>query len=358
MSTEFESLGLTAKTLTGVKEAGFESPTPIQARAIPILMSGADLIAQAQTGTGKTAAFALPMLERLQTGRDGPYGLVLCPTRELALQVSEAIHTLARSNSLHVLPVYGGQAIDRQLRALRSGVSIVVGTPGRLLDHIRRKTLKLANVSMVVLDEGDEMLAMGFIDDIKLIFDELPENRQIALFSATMPAPIVKLAGKYLRNATTVRIESKPQNIPCRSGSPIMRFPSGQKVDALCRILDIETPGPTIIFCRTKRECDELGEHLRGRGYQADSLHGDLKQAERDKVMRRFRQGQVDLLVATDAAARGLGRRDGHPRHQLRHPMGRRILYAPHRTLRGPRRPRRRCDHSRERAGITPTENH
>jgi ATP-dependent RNA helicase DeaD len=301
----FESLGLTRKTLKGVEEAGFESPTPVQAQTIPILMSGSDLIAEAQTGTGKTAAFALPILERLQPGKKTPQALILCPTRELAVQVSEAIYTLGRTADLRVLPVYGGQPFERQLRALRAGVAIVVGTPGRLLDHIRRKTLKLDAVKMVVLDEADEMLAMGFIDDIKLVFDELPESRQIALFSATMPAPIVHLAGKYLRDAKQVTIASKPQNTP-KIRQSYYEVSWNQKVDALTRILDMETPGPTIIFCNTKRETDMLGDHLRGRGYPSDTLHGDLSQQARDKVMARFREGQVDVLVATDVAARGL----------------------------------------------------
>ena len=301
----FNSLGLTRKTLKGIEEAGYETPTPIQGQAIPVLMSGSDLIAEAQTGTGKTAAFALPILERLGPGKKTPQALILCPTRELALQVSEAIYTLSRTPDLRVLPVYGGQPIDRQLRALRAGVSIVVGTPGRLLDHIRRKTLKLDGVSMVVLDEADEMLAMGFIEDIQLIFDELPETRQIALFSATMPAPIVRLAGKYLRDAQKVTIASKPHTIP-QIRQSYYEVAHSQKVDALTRILDMETPGPTIIFCNTKREVDMLADHLRGRGYQADTLHGDLAQPARDKVMRRFREGQVDMLVATDVAARGL----------------------------------------------------
>jgi ATP-dependent RNA helicase DeaD len=301
----FELLGLTRKTLKGIQEAGYESPTPVQGQAIPILMSGADLIAEAQTGTGKTAAFALPILERLQPGKKSPQALILCPTRELALQVSEAIYGLGRTPEARVLPVYGGQPIERQLRALRDGVSIVVGTPGRLLDHIRRKTLKLDGVSMVVVDEADEMLAMGFIDDVQLIFDQLPANRQIALFSATMPRPIVQLAGKYLRNAQKVTIASKPHTIP-QIRQSYYEVSRPQKVDALTRILDMETPGPTIIFCNTKREVDMLSDHLRGRGYQADTLHGDLTQPGRDKVMRRFREGQVDILVATDVAARGL----------------------------------------------------
>jgi ATP-dependent RNA helicase DeaD len=301
----FAALGLSAETLRGVQAAGFETPTPIQAQAVPILLAGADLLGEAQTGTGKTAAFALPMIERLDPAVEAPQALVVCPTRELAVQVSEAIYALGRHRGFRVLPVYGGQPIDRQLRALRSGVQIVVGTPGRLLDHLRRGTLDLGRVRFVVLDEADEMLDMGFIEDIELILDALPEERQIALFSATLPRPIAKLAEKYLRKPQRVAIAAAPHTVPQIRQCFYEVLPA-QKVDALTRILDMETPGPTIVFCRTRRESDELAEHLRGRGYLAEALHGDMGQAERDRTMRRFRQGQVDLLVATDVAARGL----------------------------------------------------
>ncbi len=302
---DFASLGLSPETLKGIETAGYDNPTPIQEQAIPILLQGQDLIGQAQTGTGKTAAFALPLVERLDPRANQPQALILCPTRELAVQVSEAIYTLGRGGGYRVLPIYGGQPIDRQLRALRAGAQIIVGTPGRLLDHLRRGTLDLTGVKTVVLDEADEMLAMGFIEDIELILDELPEERQIALFSATMPAPIARLSQKYLHDPQRVTIAAEPHTVP-QIRQCYYEVSPAQKVDALSRILDMETPGPTIIFCRTKRECDELGEHLRGRGYVADTLHGDLSQQERDRVMRRFRQGQVDLLVATDVAARGL----------------------------------------------------
>jgi ATP-dependent RNA helicase DeaD len=308
MTTEqpgFDALGLSPETLKGVEQEGFENPTPIQVQAIPVLLAGDDLVAQAQTGTGKTAAFALPMLERLDPGAPHPQALVLCPTRELAVQVSEAIYTLGRPLGVRVLPLYGGQPIDRQLRSLRSGVQIVVGTPGRLLDHLRRGTLDLARVRLVVVDEADEMLAMGFIEDVELILDEVPESRQIALFSATIPPPIARLSEKYLRAPRKVAIAAAPHTIPQIRQSYYEVSPAN-KIDALTRILDMETPGPTIIFCRTKRDADEVGEHLRGRGYMAEALHGDMSQAERDRAMRRFRQGQVDLLVATDVAARGL----------------------------------------------------
>jgi ATP-dependent RNA helicase DeaD len=304
-SSGFAGLGLSAATMRGVEQAGYEDPTPIQAKAIPILLSGSDLVGQAQTGTGKTAAFALPLIDSLDPERATPQALILCPTRELAVQVSEAIYGLGRSRGFRVLPVYGGQPIDRQLRALRSGPQIVVGTPGRLLDHLRRKTLDLTAIKTVILDEADEMLAMGFIEDIELILDELPAERQTALFSATMPPPIARLAQRYLRDPKQVTIAAERHTTPNIRQSYYEVLPA-HKVDALTRILDMETPGPTIIFCRTRRESDEVSEHLRGRGYMAESLHGDMSQTERDRVMRRFRGSQVDLLVATDVAARGL----------------------------------------------------
>lgn len=301
----FADLGLSADALSAVAAAGFEAPTPIQERAIPLLLAGEDLVAQAQTGTGKTAAFALPMVERLDPNDNTPQALVVCPTRELAVQVAEAIYALGRARGLRVLPVYGGQPIDRQLRALRQGVQIVAGTPGRLLDHLRRGTLDLSHVSVVILDEADEMLDMGFIEEIEAILDALPAERQIGLFSATIPAPIARLAEKYLRTPRRVTIAAEARTVPQIRQSYYDVSPAN-KLDALTRILDMETPGPTIIFCRTKRDADDLGEHLRGRGYLAEPLHGDMGQAERDRAMARFRQGQTDLLVATDVAARGL----------------------------------------------------
>jgi ATP-dependent RNA helicase DeaD len=305
MDGRFAELGLSPETLKGVEAVGYETATPIQSRAIPVLLRGCDLIAQAQTGTGKTAAFALPLVDRLDPAVQSPQALILCPTRELAVQVSEAIYKLGRGRGFRVLPVYGGQPIDRQLRALRSGTQIVVGTPGRLLDHLRRGTLDLSGVKSVILDEADEMLDMGFIEDIELILDALPAERQIGLFSATMPAPIAKLASRYLQSPERIAIEAESHAAPQIRQSYYEVSPN-QKVDALTRILDMESPGPTIIFCRTRKDADEVGEHLRGRGYGAESLHGDMSQQERDRVMRRFRQGQSDLLVATDVAARGL----------------------------------------------------
>ncbi|HEX2999030.1 MAG TPA: DEAD/DEAH box helicase, partial [Armatimonadota bacterium] len=304
-SASFSDLGLSPETLESVNKAGFETPTPIQIQAIPILMTGEDMIGQAQTGTGKTAAFALPLIERVDPTDDNPQALVVCPTRELAVQGAEAIYSLGRSQGVRVLPIYGGQPIDRQLRGLRRGVQIVVGSPGRLLEHIRRGTLDLSHVSMAILDEADEMLDMGFVEEIELILNELPEGRQIALFSATMPAPIARLAEKYLHNPRRVAIAAAPQTIPQIHQRYYEVMPV-HKLEALTRILDMESPSSAIIFCRTKQEVDDLGEHLRGRGYMAEGLHGDMSQAERDRTMQRFRQGQIDLLVATDVAARGL----------------------------------------------------
>ncbi|MFN3651785.1 MAG: DEAD/DEAH box helicase [Armatimonadota bacterium] len=301
----FAGLGLSPTTMAGVERAGFDNPTPIQREAIPVLLSGKDLIAQAQTGTGKTAAFGLPLLDRIDAETATPQALILCPTRELAVQVSEAIYAFGRPHGIRIVPLYGGQPIDRQLRALRAGVHVLVGTPGRILDHLRRGTLALDRLGMVVLDEADEMLDMGFVEDIEMILEALPEDRQTALFSATMPAPIQRLAQRHLKDPERIVIAPEPHNVPQIRQSYYEVMPA-RKVDALTSILDMETPGPTIIFCRTKREADEVGEHLRGRGYLAESLHGDLAQQERERVLRRFKEGQTELLVATDVAARGL----------------------------------------------------
>jgi ATP-dependent RNA helicase DeaD len=301
----FAALGLSEAALQGVAAAGFEAPTPIQERAIPLLLSGSDLVAQAQTGTGKTAAFALPMIEQINPERPVPQALVLTPTRELAIQVAEAIYTLGRFRGARALPIYGGQPIDRQLRSLRRGVHAIVATPGRLLDHLRRGSLDLSRVRYVVLDEADEMLAMGFIEDVESILQALPEERQTALFSATIPPPVAALSRKYLNNPQRVAIEAAHRTVSLTRQTYYEVLPA-HKVDALARILDMETPGSTIVFCRTRREVDELGEALRARGYMAESLHGEMSQPERDRVMRRFREGQADLLIATDVAARGL----------------------------------------------------
>ncbi|MCW3095475.1 MAG: box helicase protein [Chthonomonadaceae bacterium] len=301
----FRALKLSEPTMRAIIEAGFEAPTPIQEQSIPILIAGHDLIGQAQTGTGKTAAFALPMAEILDPNLQQPQAIILLPTRELCIQVAQETHTLSKFSRLRVVPVYGGQPIDRQFRALSFGAHIVVGTPGRVLDHLRRGTLKLNNVKMVVLDEADEMLNMGFLEDVEEILKSAPEARQTALFSATMPPRIAALARTYLRDAQRVTIESKRRTVELVTQT-YYEVPPSQKVEALTRILDMESPGSTILFCRTRRDVDDLGESLQMRGYQAETLHGDMNQAARDRVMARFRSGQADLLIATDVAARGL----------------------------------------------------
>jgi ATP-dependent RNA helicase DeaD len=301
----FAALGLGPDAVRGVAAAGFEAPTPIQERAIPLVLSGRDLVAQAQTGTGKTAAFALPLIERVDRDRPVPQALVLTPTRELAIQVAEAIYTLGREAGLRVLPIYGGQPIDRQLRSLRRGVHAIVGTPGRLLDHLRRGSLDLSAIRLVVLDEADEMLDMGFIEDIESILAALPAERQTLLFSATIPAPIAALSRNYLRDPERVTVEAAQRTVALTRQSYYEVLPA-QKIGALSRILDMESPGASIVFCRRRREVDELGESLRARGYLAETLHGEMSQPERDRVMGRFREGQADLLIATDVAARGL----------------------------------------------------
>ena len=301
----FEVLGLSAPVLRAVAEAGFERPTPIQARAIPLLLADRDLIGQAQTGTGKTAAFALPLIERTAPTRPDTQALVLAPTRELAVQIASEIQTLARYTGLRVVPVYGGQPIDRQMRALRLEAQIVVGTPGRVLDHLRRGSLSVQEVRRCVLDEADEMLALGFLEDMEAILAQLPSQRQIALFSATIPPRIAALARRFLRAPERVTIATKRRTVATVTQT-YYEVPPGKKREALARVLDMETPGPTLVFCRTRKDTAALAEALRLYGYSAEALHGDLTQPERDRVMRRFREGQSDLLIATDVAARGL----------------------------------------------------
>jgi ATP-dependent RNA helicase DeaD len=301
----FDDLGLSEPVRRAITDAGYESPTPIQSRAIPVMLAGRDLIGQAQTGTGKTAAFALPILDRVDAARNDTQALILAPTRELAVQVAGEFHNFAKHTSLRVVPVYGGQPIDRQLRALRQGAHVVVGTPGRIQDHLRRGSLDLSKVAICVLDEADEMLALGFVEEVEAILAELPEERQVSLFSATMPPRVAALARKFLREPERVAIESKRRTVE-KVDQSYYEVPKGRKLEALARVLDMETPGPTIVFCRTRKETEELAEALRVRGYGAESLHGEMAQQERDRVMKRFRDGQSDLLIATDVAARGL----------------------------------------------------
>jgi ATP-dependent RNA helicase DeaD len=309
-ATGFAALGLRDELLQSLTALGYEEPTPIQREAIPPVIAGRDLLGQAATGTGKTAAFALPILHRMPPLGAGthPAALVLVPTRELAIQVSEAIHKYGLKIGARVLPIYGGQPMQRQLKALARGVDVVVATPGRALDHINRNTLKLAGLQMVVLDEADEMLDMGFADDIESILAATPPGRQTVLFSATMPGRIDKMARKHLRDPVRIQIERErpadgegPQ--VRQSAFIVSRF---HKPAALGRILDIESPAAAIVFCRTRDQVDQLTDTLNGRGHRAEALHGGMTQEQRDKVMGRLRAGTAELLVATDVAARGL----------------------------------------------------
>jgi ATP-dependent RNA helicase DeaD len=310
LPTSFAELDLRPELVEALASLGYEEPTPIQREAIPPLLEGRDLLGQAATGTGKTAAFALPMLQALAPRGRGsaPVCLVLAPTRELAMQVSEATHRYGRALGARVLPVYGGQPIGRQLRELERGVDIVVGTPGRVIDHINRGTLDLSEVRTVVLDEADEMLDMGFADDIEAILEAAPAQRQTVLFSATMPSRVDRIARRHLRDP--VRIEIRREAAPAgeapkvRQSAYVVARP--HKPAALGRVLDVEAPEAAIVFCRTREEVDSLTETLNGRGYRAEALHGGLSQEQRDKVMGRLRGRTADLLIATDVAARGL----------------------------------------------------
>jgi ATP-dependent RNA helicase DeaD len=309
-ATGFAGLALRPELLKALTSLGYEEPTPIQREAIPPLLEGRDLLGQAATGTGKTAAFALPLLHQLEPGavKTGPAALVLVPTRELAEQVSQAVHRYGRDLGVRVLPVYGGQPIGRQLQALQRGVDVVVGTPGRVLDHISRETLDLGDVRTVVLDEADEMLDMGFAEDIEAILAETPETRQTVLFSATMPPRIDGIARRHLKDPVRIQMgreASAPGEIPLVRQSAYV-VARAHKPAALGRVLDVEAPTAAIVFCRTREEVDQVTETLNGRGYRAEALHGGMSQDQRDRVMGRLRAGSTELLVATDVAARGL----------------------------------------------------
>lgn len=303
----YEDSGIDDRILRAVKEMGFEMMTPIQAQAIPVMMSGKDLIGQAQTGTGKTAAFGIPLLQLVEPEDKSLQAIVLCPTRELAIQAACEIRGFAKfMHGIKVLPVYGGQEISKQIRSLKSDVQIVVGTPGRVMDHMRRHTIKMENIRMVVLDEADEMLNMGFREDIETILKKAPEERQTALFSATMPKPILEITKNYQKkDAVLIKIVKKELTIPLVK-QYYYEVPKGSKEEVVCRLLDYYNPKRSLIFCNTKRMVDELTEHLKGRGYFAEGLHGDLSQNQRDTVMNLFRGGNVDILIATDVAARGI----------------------------------------------------
>ena len=302
----FDELDLYPQILRAIQEMGFEEATPIQCKAIPVVMEGVDVIGQAQTGTGKTAAFGIPLLMKVDPHNKKTQAIVLCPTRELAIQVAEEVRNLAKyMHGVKVLPVYGGQDIVKQIRSLKGGAQIIIGTPGRVMDHLRRKTIKCEEVNTIVLDEADEMLNMGFREDIETVLEYIPEERQTVLFSATMPKPILDITKKYQKDAVTIKVVKKELTVP-----NIEQFyydvKRKDKVEVLSRLLDVYDPKLSLVFCNTKRMVDELTNALQGRGYFAEGLHGDMKQMQRDRVMNHFRNGNTEILVATDVAARGI----------------------------------------------------
>lgn len=302
----FTELGLSPNLLQAVAEMGFEEASPIQSAAIPLLMEGSDIVGQSHTGSGKTAAFGIPAIEKIDLKQRDLQVLILCPTRELAVQVAEEINKLALfSRGFHAVPIYGGQAYDRQLRALRAGVQMVIGTPGRVMDHMDRGTLSLDKTKMVILDEADRMLDMGFRDDIRFILDRVPGERQIAFFSATLPKAIKELISTYSHQPKTIRIEDKPLHVPAID-QIYYEVARRSKLEVLTRLIDMEDIKLAIVFCSTKVMVDSLTEHLVARGYSADKLHGDISQTGRERVMNRFKQGKLEFLVATDVAARGI----------------------------------------------------
>lgn len=303
----YRNSAIDGRIIRAVEEMGFETMTPIQEQAIPVMLEGRDLIGQAQTGTGKTAAFGIPIIQKIDPEERGLQAIILCPTRELAIQAAEEIRRFAKyMHEVKVLPVYGGQDISRQIRALSKGVQVVVGTPGRVMDHMRRHTLKTNKVRMVVLDEADEMLNMGFREDIETILKDMPEERQTALFSATMPRPILEITKEYQKeDAEYIRVTPKEVTIPLIKQA-YYQVQRKDKEEVLTRLIDYYHPKRSLIFCNTKRMVDELSEHLKERGYQAEGLHGDLSQGQRDTVMNLFRGGRMDILIATDVAARGI----------------------------------------------------
>lgn len=302
---KFKTLGISEELIRSLSQMGFEEPTPIQAQVIPTLLQGQDLIGQAQTGTGKTAAFGIPLIEKVKKSTAAVQGVVLTPTRELAIQVAEELNKIGQYTNVHALPIYGGQDIQRQIKALQRRPQIIVATPGRLMDHMNRRNIRFQDVSLVILDEADEMLNMGFIEDIEKILSATPSERQTLLFSATMPRQIQNLAQRFLRNPALVQVKAKEMTIPLVEQHYI-ELHDREKFDVLCRLLDIQSPELSIVFGRTKRRVDEVSEALKNRGYSAEGIHGDLTQAKRDMVIRQFREGITDILVATDVAARGL----------------------------------------------------
>ncbi len=302
----YEDAEIDERILRAVGELGFDQMTPIQEQAIPLFMTGRDIIGQAQTGTGKTAAFGIPILQKIDPDDRSLQAVILCPTRELAMQAAEELRKFSKyMQGIKVLPIYGGQDIIRQIKNLKSGVQIVVGTPGRVMDHMRRHTLKMDHVHTVVLDEADEMLNMGFREDIETILKEMPEERQTGLFSATMPKPILDITRTYQKDAAYIKMTPEEVTIPLIKQA-YYQVRRQDKEEVLCRLIDYYDPKRALIFCNTKRMVDELAEHLKNRGYEVEGLHGDLSQHQRDTVMNLFRSGRANILIATDVAARGI----------------------------------------------------
>lgn len=302
----YEDAQIDERILRAVRELGYEEMTPIQEQAIPLFMTGRDIIGQAQTGTGKTAAFGIPILQKIDPDNRNLQAVILCPTRELAMQAAEELRKFSKyMHGIKVLPIYGGQDIVRQIKNLKGGAQIIVGTPGRVMDHMRRHTLKMEDVHTVVLDEADEMLNMGFREDIETILRQMPEERQTGLFSATMPGPILELTKMYQKNAVYVKMTQEEVTIPLIKQA-YYQVRRQDKEEVLCRLIDYYDPKRALIFCNTKRMVDELTEHLKDRGYEAEGLHGDLSQHQRDTVMNLFRSGRAGILIATDVAARGI----------------------------------------------------
>ncbi len=305
-TVRFEELNIDERILRAITDMGFEAASPIQAQSIPVEMDGLDMIGQAQTGTGKTAAFGIPLLQKIDPELKKLQAVALCPTRELAIQVCEELRKLAKyMHGIKVLPVYGGADIVKQIRALKDGTQIIVGTPGRVMDHMRRKTVKFQDVNTVILDEADEMLNMGFLEDMETILSQLPPERQTVMFSATMPPAIADIAKKFQKNPVTVRVVKKELTVP-KVTQYYYEVKPKNKLEVMCRLLDMYDPKLSVVFCNTKKQVDELVGELQGRGYYADGIHGDLKQEQRDRVMASFRKGNIEILVATDIAARGI----------------------------------------------------
>jgi len=303
---KFEHLGLSERVLDAVYKKGFEEPSSIQVLTIPVMLrNDTNIIAQAQTGTGKTAAFGLPLIEMINPGERSVQALIITPTRELAIQVSEEISSLKGDSGIQAIPIYGGQSIDQQLRRLKKGVHIVVGTPGRVIDHIKRKTLNLRDIKYLILDEADEMLNMGFIEDMEEIMKHTNPRKRTLLFSATMPSRIKALASKYMGNYEFITVE-KQQLTTGLTEQIYYEVKASDKFEALCRIIDIEEDFYGLVFCRTKNDVDDVVSHLIERGYDADAIHGDISQSQREKTLNKFKKKRINVLVATDVAARGI----------------------------------------------------